>query len=815
MALTTYRNTNKKWYYSPSTKRTANWLSSYMDGRTYKYSVYQQLLNMIAIQSDQMDSALARQLANRFPKTYMHDTMDVVNTIDNDPSLYKIQYQSNGQWIDINESDFTNVEDWWYNTLPTGIKVLRTQNSVATIVNNQSLSKIISVKQSFNPATCFYISLTSNTGRFVNNVYNENLTPTTLTVIGRDKQGNAVREIFTFNYSTYIKSNYSWSYIDHVDAEYFDDPSLFTLNISQYIDSLTQNYIEDALYRNEDDNKVKRPVLWHWDAVGGFLEQNEFAAASIQDLYAGIKDQNLIYKHKLLAMDSTNTLVPLATIDSFIPDLGKKNYVYVLSGGYLIAYHKYSDYPSLVKIATQYQTPDPIVNLDVELQSNGIYIKGIYNRLRVGDRILQYRFSIYDGSTWKTWQNPTTINSPELNNTLVAFSNTYWTDYELKNTVGFLGPAVFYPISGYLATDVIVRLEVQLTDGTIEADTFVLEKQIKEPLFQYPIANYVSGTKLSFDELDFLTLNNGTQQVRIDFRNDTFLRSADYNKIILAEKYDTFQKISGGITTSLVPRPFNVLTELDNYGALTSLNRKTGEKTYNYIERLNFAWSNSIGASRDGLINGISVELGLDIRNVLSVSNTLPFFLAVETEAASSNVDPTNTTINLFEFNTIQDIYDYLVAAGLTVTILEPDYMTLPARCLMINDNRKFYYDLRFNNQQKIIPNLEDSETIYNVSIEGLYSLGNVLTIDDVDLVTIPSFGIVNGKWIYSNVPLTNDNVVSLVTLLNKTQLKASPVIVSSLHAGLNYHFTYDAISNYAQKIMQSSDQLYPNKWSQ
>lgn len=796
-----YRNTERRAEYLPLTREIANWGSIHSHGRQYKYSVTQQLLGAISGEFSEMFNALKRQKDNRFPQSFRQDTLDVIYYTEKPEVVPQLFYtDENNTRTEITPSPFANHESWWYDTVPTGINYIKTITPAADLIFRQPLQKKFELGQLFTSPVTLHIALEGDEANFINNIYGQGQFNTQIILTGLDDQDVVRREFIDFLYPTSEKSRILWKKLNSVETVYFDDPSKFKLSVTPFY---AEEKKEDKFVRLETTDGISKPVFWTWDSDNSRLVQQEFAAKNVTDYHAGIRDLNDVYSYKLLAIDEDyQEPVELQTIASFIPG-EKDNNIYVIHDSTLIAYSKFDPYPGVLQKATELRTNDPVVRLDVTVEDGIIKAKGIYPRIKMGKYITGYRFLIMK-SNGDTLYCDNVLTGNEVNADWTAFDNQ-WTNYGLINTLGFYSPQVQYGTGVHFTEDLIVRLDIRLRDGSVETDTFVVDKQVKLPLFQLALKNDYQNAGLSYSADGFLCLNTETAHTKILFRNDTYLIDENTGRLIFAEKYNEVEGLSKPIVT------FNVLNELDQYGAVHSLERFTGEKNYDYIHRLRFAFHNKFNASKNGLINAIATELNLGVKDFLYVKRDSFYKLSFKFPYLILSFGADSSKTNIIELEDLAALRDWFTGNGFTVTVLDESILSLPARCIVPFVNYKYYDDMAFAGLKRIPFNLNPDEKIIPTSVtaEGFDYVNNV------GLFTAGKKQFtVSGNTILANSELTYDNKISFTTFTDPLIIKASPVIVSSLYEIQNFGFGYNYINKITQEVIQYTENLFPTKWN-
>jgi len=818
MAISKYIETRQDYLYSPTTKIAANQLSKYQLGRNYKYSVYQQLLNGFSSQIDQLGYVLYRHSKNRFPSTFLLDTIDVCYTVAKPTNVNSVEYYDGSTWIPVSASSHNDYESWWYNSLPTGINIIENVTlDQEYLLQNSPLNKTIILDKLFiEPCTiCLKLDADSDTV-FINNSIGEDIAGTHIIISGIDIYGIQQKEDLIFYLPGFVRSSIPWRKIDKLETEAFDLPAKFSLTITTGTVAKTQMQGDDS-YSLQNNDGITKSIFWQWDIDNKRLLQKEYTSKDILDYYSGVKDIEISTHSDLMVFDDTeNDFIKLTDIDSFLP-AADKNLLYVLTDNYLIAYNKWQTYSPLAKLTTELRTPDPLVNLDVMIDAGKITITGEYNRIQTNKFISKYRFIIMktDGSILYCHEPSVANNnhgdSETKNNDWRNFSdNNYWTDYTLKNTYGFYTPIIEYALENELFDqDFIVRLDLLINGESIETDTFIVDSQRKYPLFQLPLSEDCSAGQMYFDHDGLLCINVGLNKIKTIFRNDTYITDSNTGLIIFAEKYNAI-RINGG--SSVVPNAFNALNELDQIGAIHSLPRFTGEKNHDYIKRLKYCFGNRFDSTRNGLINAITVESGLKVEDVFHIKRDSQYEIRISTSRLTLKFDDIESTIGLFELATLNHVKTWFEENGFTVTLIaDNSILNYPARSLLDSTNKRTIKYLAVDGVQKVQLKINYNEYLLVSSIDitdfeyvnrqDLFESGkNQFTVYDNTIIT--------------NIPLSYENKISYSVCKRDIILRMSPVILSSLNDVETEGFPTGGVSSYAQIILEEIENQFPSKWN-
>lgn len=785
--ITTYRNTSKEAYYSPTTQRAANLLSKYMYGRQYKFSNYQQILNMLSIHIDDLDDKLKRHLINKTTSNFMLDTPDVIHTVDDDSG--EKTYVANGS--DTCEiSEYSNINDFWLKTIPYGISESESNSDVY----NYSLTEIEkehTIGKLFTNPVRIFIHL-NGTGSFINNVYGEEQYGTVVTIKGLDEFGIYRTESFTAYYSTYFKSLYKWIQLNSVEFTYWDDPSRFTCKISSYMDSDAINYIEDKTFQTTNTDNISKSVLWKWNGTTDRLTRNEFAANSISDLYAGIDDIDLVEEYKLLYYDSDTTFHEVTDITSLYPS-DYDNKLYAIINDHLVCYSKLDHYPANIVAQAQTQTVDPIVKIDVKSSSGQLEIIGIYDKIHLNKKIGAYRFKIVNDSNYLVYHDAEWKN----------FSSDLWNKYDLPNTIGFKSPTVYYDNLDLFEEDTVVALDVMLLSGDIESDVFIVPKQVKKPLFQLPLSVSVDYI---YQDNTTIYVSNNTDSYKVDFINNTYLYDNYNKKAIFANDFTTLTQNGTEVTLS----PFNMYNELDSIGDELGLSRKNGEKNDSYINRLKYIVNNKPNSSHNGLVNGLSAELGFINNTALKIHTSTPMYISINAKCILCGEESL-----LLKDKTISDINTWLnLQPGVTSLVINNYFNDLPAESLFYFTNYINISQLRYEDKDRIMLPIYPDYKIKEMSINYDEGAGKVSTPAEVE--SYDGSGIkyyFNNNLIYTSSPLSYYDNLNVIACNTDFILKASPIISRSIHDHYEDDIQYNYINNNIEKAISDADKQHPSKW--
>lgn len=782
-----YRDTSKKYHYYDTTQGMANILPENMLGRQYKYSVYQQILNTYSIQMNELREKQMKHLGVQFVQTYPQNTIDVIYTVNASAAPTSVQGKLKGSTETLSKSPYTNYEDWWYNTVPTNVKTITTLTGVRAIIDNQPLQPRFDFSTpDILPGVNLYITLNSDESQFINDVYNENILSSKITIYGVDKFNKEVEETYNFYLPGYRFSKTQWKLIYRVDCVGWDKTHLPLLTIAPYTPFDT---LVDTTVQHTTPDRKTRDLHWTFD---GCKLIKQVYASDILNYHAGIKDKEDVATY-LLYKNATQPLTD--NILSILP-AHNSNFIYVLTANQLLCYSKHDEYTKLAGLSTNLKTPDPAIGLDVELLPGEIHMKGIPVRLTMDKRVVKYKFSIYDKEEGYLYWNGT------------AWSETdTFLDYKGSKYLGFASTIVLKTIGTTLEHELMIRLDIQFENGSIETDTYIVDAQIKHPIFAFDTT--LTGTLVNTHN-GFIGLYNDTAHTLsiLDFENSTYMYD-DIEKLLVFKEPFTEVTIDAS-STKLVPQPFNVFSPIDHHAALYSVERPLGTKAYAFVDTIIDTFINRPGNTQSGLIYHLSRKLNIPIEP--AVSFTVP--TGTKLSLFENVLYKGSTSIDLYKDNpSISELVSMLNSTSVICSILNSKFNDYPATTLLNYNNSKYIKGLTFNKSTMVslqIPYgwslLPDTISVNNYTLATNSS--------DLSIHDDKKYLYINNNTISFNYPLSYDDTISYRIEQLKFNLNYFPISLVSGDTIIENETGFDSVSVKANSILNAIDYSIPTKWS-
>lgn len=770
------------------TQWMANYYPEHMRARKYVYSETQQLFAPFAKELDVLDVELQKNALNRFPQSNLLNSIDVVYTMPKTETGEVLYYD--GLQDILTKSNAPTVEEWWYGTTPGMATVGVSDYEVSSVLSDSPLVRKSDVKVKFAQPSNVFINLESDNGIFVNKYNSNEVEMTRVTISGSDEFGVNRSEDFYFIKPSYFTSNFKWSYIHSVECVYFDTPSNFVLNISNSPSVLPDYRIFDITGTPE---RLSNVLYARKSETAGMIDVFRDSARNGMDYNSGVRSEEFVTTYKLSDVDSIDTFA--------IDHLNKK--LYVLDGVTLHRFSVLDEYPSVVKRASMVRTTTPVLDISIEERGAGfVTFKPVYSHFRVGTTISSYKITVIDGSNIYAWNGSSFVLTPSPSWT----TNTY-----LDSSI----PSVTYSVpAGFFSNDLILRVDCRLTDDTVETDTYIIEKQIKNPEFSLTV-DYTTDPVLFVDNRNRLCVIDNRLFGVIELLNTTYIEDADRGLFIFSYDYSDSLFIDDMYAVTFTPH--NVFNELDQISYL-SVPRLLGEKNKDYVLRLMDGVYNPGNSSLSGIISGVSREIGLPVKEAftLSYSGELDFKVEIKYPYMHLIVGSNNHSFNLFTYETIGDLLtdiNYLDIDGLAMYDA-PDISGELARSLFNQSSEKDSSGLTFYNRTIIDIPLDYNYKVVpgSVNISGFENSETVSYTDDLDK-NIFSVNLADNK-IYTNKPLTVDNKVSFKSRTNSFVVKYCPVVISAPIDMMDSIVTNDVLSKYASDVIGEANKINPILWS-
>lgn len=763
--MSTFRNTGYMPKYSNYTQLTANVLPRYMRGQSEKYSMYQQIFNLLCLQYGDLNETLRIQKLNRFPQTFVPTTFDVFYSYSI-PGTFSRIADSDGNTL--NKSQYTNYEEWYYKSIPTGITETLAYTVDSVIIQRQPIKsnyKLDPVHYLNNDY--LYISIYMENGLGINNEFDETVIPTKVKIIGKDQYNEEVEEELSFFYSKCLRTKNIYSAIYEIQTIYWDDESLIHIEVSSVP---AFPYKEDPVFAYGLPSKDSVDVFWE-TPDNKTVHLKTYMAKDILQYYAGIKDHLTLKEYTPYIDDKT----PSNSVNAVLPSYYDDKLYTVCDDGILCMYDKKETFSLLTSILNKLKTPDPIVNIDVIEQEDHLEIGGIYTRLHFNSPIDKFAYFIVKSDSVKLYFDPAT-EEWTVNKKLI--------DYPIKNTFGFYSPYIHYPHT--YEQDMIVGIEVYLNDknSTKFVDATIVDSRVLTPMFSTELSHWTDNSVLFYSKHDLLAYTADDKVYEIEFINKEYLFDETRNIVVISPSIGniTFFMSPIEVPISVSPTIHNYHNELDEYGTLFNFSRLTGERSYIYKKFLLDLFHKRPNATRNGLIYSLNREMRTEIKQALRLTFPSMMRLSISNGKISVYDFTDKYEFDLYNYddqngaNTLIDVIDWLEQLNITVEIIDQN---VPPRALLDTSNYSTVKDALHYNRVTIHIDRPYNAWLNSDSV-NIIGYTKVNSAMDLDNLKNKSF-YVSDNIIFINKPLDYQNQVSYETINKECILYASDILVDAV----------------------------------
>jgi hypothetical protein len=290
------------------------------------------------------------------------------------------------------------------------------------------------------------------------------------------------------------------------------------------------------------------------------------------------------------------------------------------------------------------------------------------------------------------------------------------------------------------------------------------------------------------------------------------------NLMIFREKYFHIQYINTDGTVAASggePVPQNVFNELDQYGALLGLERRPGEKSYQFLKRIKDVFYYPSSSTYKGLVYSLSRDLILPVSEVIDLTLSDDIIINIKYPYITVKSGALQSQFNLFNNSgnngTISDVIEWLnTITGVHAESVNDTYVnSLPARALIESTNFERIYNYIAGQSTSISPNIGDAKIVESsISIDGFEKVQYA----DLASLKTPAYSFIPPNNILLNRPLINDGI-HFDIIKNKFSLYASPVIIYMPHNLDNDFIDNNKLSALAKDLLTETENIYPYRW--
>ena len=232
--------------------------------------------------------------------------------------------------------------------------------------------------------------------------------------------------------------------------------------------------------------------------------------------------------------------------------------------------------------------------------------------------------------------------------------------------------------------------------------------------------------------------------------------------------------------------------------------RKNKESNISYRDRLRFVSNSKIDSTHNGLINGIGVEVGLLSSGYIRIINN-----TLKNIRVTSNYIYCDDQYILLANNTINDIDIWLnTQSDIISTIINSDYLNLPAESLLYSNNEYTIGGLVYNNTDRIHIPIKYDHELFSVELNDGEGSEHELDSDSIESYNgdILKFYF-HLNMIYTSRSLTYNDKITMSVRGSDIVLNGCPILSKSIH-------DHDADLPIVEDMVKYAETIYSNKFS-
>lgn len=533
--------------YAYATQRLANYMPPWSIARKDSQSYFQQLLNPIGLEIDDLTRKARVNLNGRFVNTASIAEVDVIYEtrlgID-----FEIQYDTSDFRIPkpidptitvvindgedpvlVSVSEDNSIQSFWYDAVPNRLTIDADILSYSSVLDASEIApgKIKSFNSIYE-AGYLYVTIADGTS-FIDNETSE---LGHVKVTGINRRGILDSEVIPFTYNGTSKTLKEWKSLTEIEVI-----NIGPDNATVRIDPSNFNYEELPYYEERHINELayEKQLYMSSEEISGktYLDYEVFTANTVNDLLAGVNTKHEVRKVKIV--DDLGADITGVNDIALQPDSTR---CIVLTDSSLMIYDLRTDYVDGKKLVGR--TADAQIqiysSLDSAIEDDVIRIKPkVYSDIK---QAIKYKWDLEkpDGSMVTMMYNHSTRSFDE---TEYIFSDNYngWNrnPYEATDPNSFYDRVIKHTIDAH--GDYIWTLSVEYLDGSKDIDKRIVSSRFAEPIavLAHGISNPVG---ISFNsDYELHVLDNADSIHRVNLHYDTAMISIEDKIVYTREEY--------------------------------------------------------------------------------------------------------------------------------------------------------------------------------------------------------------------------------------------------------------------------------------
>jgi len=546
------------------TQRIANRIPDWADGRQYKHSFFQQMLNPSASMLEELFKYAADGVRNSYLATANLDILDILYTVQlpsnfefvRDPNSFEsetyvapvVLAKENGTDIVVEMTESNTIEDFYYNSVPT--RVLDDNNTIAfaSVMAETSIENIdndsytledMPIDINGNTFCNRLVVVISGCEDFVN--INRRTRSSFLVLTGITSTGREDTERIYINYNGTFITKKIWKQITDV-SQFGLTPSTGTIYIGAFpyfedrdVDKYMLDvdiFTEKLLYHSIDDK-----------SYGTVHQYKTVVANKIDNLYAG-QDTLYAIKEIELGYETSDGVFTNVSLWGYAiqPFTGR---LFGVDDTHLYIWDQFDSYPDYTGMSEKSDGPDMII------ASN--YVDYVRNDVITFEPFWRRQVKRIYRNRWHVTKPDGTTTYLDIDGNEISSGDAAWIGNRTYTELVF-GP---FPSSSGLDTDYVdkqrfdytlsqrgtykFKLEVDYVDGTTEVDILPVQVHYKVALARLELPTSLQNypDTLFFDSEQKLWLvDYFTYAHKLRLATDNMLIDFDNKIVYLHENYD-------------------------------------------------------------------------------------------------------------------------------------------------------------------------------------------------------------------------------------------------------------------------------------
>lgn len=533
--------------YSYATQRLANYMPPWSIARKDAQSYFQQLLNPIGLEMDDLTSKVRTNLNGRFINTASIAEVDIIYEtrlgrgfdIQYDIADFRIPkpidpiitvvINDGEDPVEISISEDNSIQSFWYDAIPNRLTVDADILSYISVLDATDVApgKIKSFNNIYE-AGYLYVTVVDGTD-FIDAETSE---LGHIKITGTNRRGILDSEVIPYTYNGTTRTLKEWKSLTEIEIINIG-PGTATVSI----EAVDFNHEELPYYGERHINELayEKQIYMGKEELSGktYLNYEVFTANTVNDLLAGLNTKHEVSKVKII--DDLGAEIIGVNDIALQPDSTR---CIVLTDSNIAIYDLRTDYVDGKKLVGR--TADASIqihsSLDSAIEDDIVRLKPkVYADVK---QAIKYKWDLErpDGSKVTLLYNSSTKSFDEVPYVVDENYNGWNRNpYETTDVNHFYNREIEYTVDDH--GDYIWTLSVEYSDGSKDTDKRIVSSRFSEPLatLSHGISNPVG---ISFNsDYELHVLDNADSVHRINLHHDTAMISIEDKIVYTREEY--------------------------------------------------------------------------------------------------------------------------------------------------------------------------------------------------------------------------------------------------------------------------------------